>query len=84
MRRNATAPRSKPGPTDTSSRDGAQILVWNQDDGSERATLTGHTQPVSAIVATEVDGRPIAVIASDNGTISVWDLISYTEIEVID
>ncbi|MFI5681911.1 caspase family protein [Streptomyces cellulosae] len=38
--------------------------------------LTGHTSAVSAVACTVLDGTPIAVTGSDDGTVRVWDLAS--------
>ncbi|GAA2753377.1 WD40 repeat domain-containing protein [Kitasatospora cinereorecta] len=39
-----------------------------------RDTLTGHTNTVSAVACTVLDGRPVAVTASWDDTVRVWDL----------
>ena len=36
--------------------------------------LTGHTGAVRAVAAAVLDGRPVAVSASDDATVRVWDL----------
>ncbi|WP_203854875.1 hypothetical protein, partial [Dactylosporangium siamense] len=38
------------------------------------APLTGHTGTVWAVACTVLDGRPVAVTGSDDGTVRVWDL----------
>ncbi len=39
-----------------------------------RATLTGHDDWVNAVACTELDGVPVAVTGSSDGTVRVWDL----------
>ena len=36
--------------------------------------LTGHTADVRAVAAAQVDGRPVVVSGSHDGTVRVWDL----------
>ncbi|MCX0274938.1 WD40 repeat domain-containing protein [Nocardia zapadnayensis] len=43
-------------------------------DPACRDTLTGHTGGVSAVACTVLDGRPIAVTGSWDGTVRVWNL----------
>ena len=38
------------------------------------APFTGHTGPVYAVTATQLDGRPMAVSGSGDGTVRVSDL----------
>ncbi|MGK8557478.1 caspase family protein [Nocardia gipuzkoensis] len=45
-----------------------------QTHPAHRATLTGHTSGVRAVACTSINGRPVAVTGSDNGTVRVWDL----------
>ncbi|WP_370216712.1 hypothetical protein [Kitasatospora sp. GAS1066B] len=37
-------------------------------------TMSGHTDAVTAVACTVVDGRPVAVTGSVDGTVRVWDL----------
>jgi WD40 repeat protein len=39
-----------------------------------RATLTGHTDPVTAVACTQLDGHPIAVTTGRDSTVRIWDL----------
>ncbi|MYV41900.1 hypothetical protein GT030_24290, partial [Streptomyces sp. SID1328] len=39
-----------------------------------RDTLTGHTDTVTAVACTTLDGTPIAVTVSDDHTVRLWDL----------
>ncbi|WLQ35366.1 caspase family protein [Streptomyces castrisilvae] len=39
-----------------------------------RDTLTGHTDLLVAVACTMLDGRPVAVTGSGDGTVRVWDL----------
>jgi WD40 repeat protein len=48
--------------------------MWDVETGTERATLTGHTNPVNAVAMTEIEGRPHAVTTSDDDMVRVWDL----------
>ena len=41
-----------------------------------RNTLTGHTGIVNAVACTTIDGRPVAVTGSNDGSVRVWDLVS--------
>ncbi|MFJ3673899.1 hypothetical protein ACIPSE_46435, partial [Streptomyces sp. NPDC090106] len=41
-----------------------------------RDTLTGHSRAVTAVSCTEMEGSPVAVTGSDDGTVRVWDLHS--------
>jgi WD40 repeat protein len=38
-----------------------------------RATLTGHNKSVSAVACTTLAGQPVAVTASLDETVRVWD-----------
>ncbi|WP_405180961.1 caspase family protein [Nocardia sp. NBC_01377] len=52
-------------------------VLWatgNQTHHAHLTTLTGHTSQVSAVACTEIDGRPVAVTASDDNSVRVWDL----------
>jgi len=42
--------------------------------------LTGHTGEVSAVVAAELDGRPMAISGGRDGTVRVWDLATGTPV----
>ncbi|NUT27884.1 MAG: NACHT domain-containing protein [Streptomyces sp.] len=46
---------------------------------AQRAVLTGHRNVVSAVACMQLDGRPVAVTASDDGTLRVWDLANAVE-----
>lgn len=37
-------------------------------------TLTGHTDDVDAVAVGAIDGRPVIVSGSGDGTIHTWDL----------
>ncbi|MGW3219133.1 caspase family protein, partial [Streptomyces sp. NPDC001157] len=41
---------------------------------AHHATLTGHTDSVTAVVVAPIEGRPHAVTTSDDGSVRVWDL----------
>ncbi|MBA2696139.1 MAG: hypothetical protein H0U62_09965 [Actinobacteria bacterium] len=43
-------------------------------------TLTGHTDAVGAVACTVLDDRPVAVTASRDHTVRIWDLTSGTPI----
>ncbi|MFF9727080.1 caspase family protein, partial [Streptomyces gardneri] len=45
-----------------------------------RDTLTGHTNPVTALACTTMEGAPIAVTSGNDGTVWVWNLASGTPI----
>jgi WD40 repeat protein len=48
------------------------LKVWDIESGQELRTLSGHSDPVNAVVVT-ADGRR-AVSASADHTLKVWDL----------
>ncbi|MEQ4719185.1 WD40 repeat domain-containing protein [Nonomuraea sp. B19D2] len=51
------------------------VQVWDLATGEPIGTpMTGHTDTVHAVACAEVDGRPIAVTGSDDGTVRRWDL----------
>lgn len=45
-----------------------------------RTTFAGHTGTAAAVACTMLDGRPIAVTASSDGTARIWDLTTNTSI----
>ncbi|MFF1611987.1 caspase family protein, partial [Amycolatopsis sp. NPDC058278] len=45
-----------------------------QADHTLHVTFTGHTNSVEAVACAELDGRPVAVTVSFDGTAQVWDL----------
>jgi hypothetical protein len=47
-------------------------------------TLTGHTNAVTAVACTQLDGRPVAVTAGDDETVRVWDLQTRLEVDRLD
>ncbi|MER5182011.1 caspase family protein [Streptomyces sp. NPDC002896] len=55
------------------------VRVWDLLDGSEYATLTGHTDRVEAMECTEIEGAPYAVSGSRDETVRVWDLTNRRE-----
>jgi WD40 repeat protein len=48
--------------------------------GPSGITLTGHSGPVTSVAVTQLDGRPVAVSASDDDTVRVWDLTTRKQI----
>ena len=42
--------------------------------------LTGHAGAVNAVAVAELDGRPVVISGSDDGTVRVWDLATGTPI----
>ena len=42
--------------------------------------ITGHDGPVNAVAAAELDGRPVVISGSDDGTVRVWDLATGTPV----
>ncbi|MGW5219921.1 hypothetical protein ACWEQA_18810, partial [Nocardia sp. NPDC004085] len=60
------------------------VRVWDLGTGELRATLTGHTGPVSAVACANVDDTPIAITTSVDKTARVWDLNTMDLITVFD
>jgi hypothetical protein len=63
----------------------AEPLQWpprwatgQQVNSALHTTLTGHTNWVRAVACTTIEGQPVAVTASDDGTVRVWDLSTAT------
>ncbi|WP_147280076.1 WD40 repeat domain-containing protein [Marinitenerispora sediminis] len=57
---------------------GADVRVWGlSGDGAEalRAAVTGHGAPILAMDTAVVGGRPVAVTASEDGAVRMWDLV---------
>ncbi|MFF3959869.1 WD40 repeat domain-containing protein [Streptomyces sp. NPDC001890] len=68
----------------TGSRDDETVRVWDLVTGQPVGEhLTGLAQGVRALAMAVVDGRPVAVIASNDeteGTVRVWDLATGRQI----
>jgi WD40 repeat protein len=47
------------------------------------ATLTGHSDDVHAVAVAELDGRPIAVTGSGDGTVRLWDLPEQRQVTIL-
>ncbi|WP_198046929.1 WD40 repeat domain-containing protein [Kutzneria sp. 744] len=63
----------------------AHNLIWRpqwatgkQTSVALRTILAGHTNLVQAVACTELQGRPIAVTSSTDGSVLVWDLTEGT------
>ncbi|SCE49795.1 WD domain-containing protein, G-beta repeat-containing protein [Streptomyces sp. DvalAA-14] len=53
------------------------LRVWDVASGQPfGAALTGRISPVWAVATVVLDGRPVAVTGSKDGTVRVWDLAS--------
>jgi WD40 repeat protein len=51
------------------------VRVWDLATGAPAGDpFTGHAWHVRAVAAAELDGRPVIISASDDGTVRVWDL----------
>ncbi|MFF4018074.1 caspase family protein [Streptomyces sp. NPDC001843] len=55
------------------------IHVWDLTDGTQRATLTGHTSSINAIACTTIEGRPHAITIGHEQVARVWDLTDGTQ-----
>jgi WD40 repeat protein len=56
-----------------SGGDDGTVRVWDLQTGAARgAPLTGHSGPVNAVAAAQLNGTPVAVSSGD--TVRVWDL----------
>ncbi|MET9657557.1 WD40 repeat domain-containing protein [Streptomyces sp. NPDC006510] len=53
---------------------GAEWATGSMVDRSLWQTLAGHTSSVVGVATGVVDGRPVAVTSSGDGTVRVWDL----------
>lgn len=53
--------------------------AWWSSSGAHRV-LSGHTKEVNCVATGELDGRPIAVTGSEDGTARVWDLTTQRQI----
>jgi WD40 repeat protein len=57
------------------------LRVWDLRTHQQiGAPLTGHSSRVNSVATTVLDGRPIAVSASDDDTLRVWDLRTHQQI----
>ncbi|MFB7618585.1 hypothetical protein [Kitasatospora sp. NPDC056181] len=60
------------------------LRVWGLATGHlVGEPLTGHTNAVLAVTCTVLDGRPIAVTASRDDTVRLWDLRAQEAIAVV-
>ncbi len=51
------------------------VAVWDLVTGQLRyPPLTGHTEAVTAVACTQVNGRPVGVTGSIDRTVRIWDL----------
>lgn len=50
------------------------VEAWDIARGTKVFAMEGHVGAVRRIVCHEIDGRPCAVVADDDGSIVVWDL----------
>ncbi|WP_410619992.1 caspase family protein [Amycolatopsis sp. cmx-8-4] len=65
----------------------AAPLLWpprwatgQQTTSALRATISGHTGFVTAVVSGHLDDRPVAITGSTDGTVRVWDISTGEEI----
>ena len=55
--------------------------MWDLATGTPIGSpLTGHSGAVNAVAAAELDGRPVVISGSSDGTVRVWDLATGTPI----
>ncbi|HEX5301374.1 MAG TPA: caspase family protein [Streptosporangiaceae bacterium] len=54
--------------------DGSAADVWDLSQQARLGRLTGHTAGIRSMAVGDVDGRPVAVTASEDRTIRAWDL----------
>ncbi|MGW2872053.1 caspase family protein [Kitasatospora sp. NPDC001225] len=67
-------------PVVLSAQRGGPVQIWDPAQQACIATLDGHTGTVWAMDCVDVDGVTLAVTASADGTMRVWDLASATEL----
>jgi WD40 repeat protein len=65
-------------------RTDGEVQVWDLTTGAAVTMLAGHEAWVHAVVCTEVNGRPIAITASGDETVRIWNVASSTEIALLD
>ena len=58
--------------------EGPGVNVWDLSGQSRLGRLTGHTAKIRSMAVGDVDGRPVAVTASEDHTIRAWDLTRIT------
>ena len=74
---------AKPGP-DLLAPHIDHIVRVTDFNGEPRGALMGHTDRISALTTMALDGHPVAVTASFDGTVRFWDVRALLEIERLD
>jgi WD40 repeat protein len=52
------------------------VRIWDLTSGTERHTLTGHTDSVTGLAFTTVEGRTVIGSCSLDGTVRTWDAVT--------
>jgi hypothetical protein len=78
-------------PTDLRCADGRQFALVHKratyditvttPEGAQHGVLTGHTRRITTLTTMTLDGQPVAVTASFDGSVRFWDVPSLREIE---
>jgi WD40 repeat protein len=60
------------------------MQAWDLRSGAQLHQFTGHTGSVTTIAVAELNGRPIVISGSDDGTVRVWEFAEAIQVFAID